>query len=66
MLVSEDLLVGLGSYKSWVDYPYFLDHALVVLRLDKVTRPKAYPFKFNARWLTELEVRILLLLSGMI
>jgi hypothetical protein len=39
VLVSEDLLVGLGLYKSWVDYLYFSDHASVILRLDKVTCP---------------------------
>jgi hypothetical protein len=34
-LVTEDLLVGTCSYKSWVDYPYFSDHAPVLLRLEQ-------------------------------
>jgi hypothetical protein len=59
VLISEDLLVGIGSYKSWVDYPNFSDHALVLLRLDRILLPKSYPFKFNARWILELEVTII-------
>jgi hypothetical protein len=48
--------VGAGRYKSWVDYPYFSDHAPVLLRIDRTSFLKAYPFKFNARWLSESEV----------
>jgi hypothetical protein len=58
-LVVEDLIEGVSRYKLWVDFPYFLDHTHVLLRLDRLTLPTTYPFKFNASWLQEEEVRSL-------
>jgi hypothetical protein len=59
VLVAEDLIASVGRYKSWVDYPFFSDHAPVLLRFDKPSFSTAYPFKFNARWLLESEVSII-------
>jgi hypothetical protein len=58
--VIEDLLAGVCRYKSWVDFPYFSNHAPVLLRLERLMRLTVYPFKFNVDWLQEAEVTSLL------
>jgi hypothetical protein len=52
-LVSEDLLLSVGMYRSWVEYPFVSDHALVLLQLENTPLFKAHPFKFNAQWLLD-------------
>ena len=47
-LVSEDILLSVGLYRSWVEYPFVLDHAHVILQLENTPLFKAYPFKFNS------------------
>lgn len=39
-----------------MDYPYFSNHAPILIRLDRPTFLTAYPCKFNVRWLYEKEV----------
>jgi hypothetical protein len=36
-----------------VEYPFFSDHAPVLLQLDSSHSPSTHPFKFNSSWLTE-------------
>jgi len=36
-----------------VEYPFFSDHASVLLQLDSSHSPSAHPFKFNSSWLTK-------------
>jgi hypothetical protein len=54
-MLSEDLLVSVGLYRSWVAYPYISDHAPVLLQLEITPLFKAFPFKFNSQWLREEE-----------
>jgi len=42
-----------AKYRSWVELPFILDHALVVLQLDYGYNLVAYPFKFNPEFLQE-------------
>lgn len=51
--MSKDLVSSVGRHKSWVAYPYFYDHALVVLQFDDSHRHIAFPFKLNPIWLGE-------------
>jgi endonuclease/exonuclease/phosphatase family metal-dependent hydrolase len=51
ILVSYDLLNEIRIYKSWVEYPFFSDHAPIFLQLDLPSNYKLYRFKFNAHWL---------------
>jgi hypothetical protein len=53
ILVSDDLLTEVGIYRSWVEFPFFSDHAPIFLQLDLPPDYKIYPFKFNAHWLDE-------------
>ena len=39
-----------------MEHPFLSDHAPVLLRIDRNSILKEYPFKFNARWLSEPEV----------
>jgi len=50
-LLTEDLALQVGRIKTWVDYPYFSDHASILLHLDPLSSPKSHPFKFNSSWL---------------
>jgi endonuclease/exonuclease/phosphatase family metal-dependent hydrolase len=56
VFLAKDLLLGVTRYKSWVEYPFILDHAPVFLKLDCQSLPTTYPFKFNSSWLCEEEV----------
>jgi len=47
-MVSEGLLLNIKLYRSWVEFPFVLDHAPILLQLENTTQPKAYPFKFNS------------------
>jgi exonuclease III len=58
VLVSEDLLIDVGFYRSWVEFPYISDHAPVLLQLELPPAFKIYPFKFNEQWLNEKEFTI--------
>jgi hypothetical protein len=56
--LSEDLLNNVGSYRSWVAYPYLSDHAPVILQLENNLHSTTYPFKLNLMWLREEEFSI--------
>jgi hypothetical protein len=45
-LVTEDLVLDVQIFRSWVEFPFVLDHAPILLQLEKISCPKAYPFKF--------------------
>jgi hypothetical protein len=51
--VSEDLISSSVRYRSWVDYPFISDHALVLLQLGLSSSTVAHPFKLNPTWLRE-------------
>jgi hypothetical protein len=40
---------------SWVEYPFFSDHAPIFLQLRSPDRLISPPFKFNHNWLTEVD-----------
>jgi hypothetical protein len=46
-LISEDFLASTDIYQSWVEYPYILDNAPILLQLDLLTTHLFYPFKMN-------------------
>jgi hypothetical protein len=50
-LIAKDLLAGIGLYRTWVEYPYISDHALIVLQLELPPLYKSFPFKLNPYWL---------------
>jgi len=50
-LISEDLFHNVTLYKTWVEFPYVSDHALIILQLENSSLPKSYNFKFHSQWL---------------
>jgi len=54
-LVAEDLLIDIGLYRSWVEFPYISDHAPILLQMELPPAYKIYPYKFNAQWIIEKE-----------
>jgi hypothetical protein len=52
-LVVGDLISDIGLYRSWVEYPFISDHALIFLQLEVSPIYKHFPFKFNLHWLQE-------------
>jgi hypothetical protein len=54
-LVAEDLLIDIGIYRSWVEFPYVSDHAPILLQMELPPAYKIYPFKFNEHWIHEKE-----------
>jgi hypothetical protein len=53
VLVSKYLLIEISVYKSWVEFPFFFDHAPICFQLELPPEYKIYPFKFNPQWLNE-------------
>jgi hypothetical protein len=51
--ISEEFLSVVGIYRSWVEYPFISDHALILLQLELPPLYKAYPFKLNPQWILE-------------
>jgi len=49
--VSKFLLAEVELFRSWVEYPFILDHAPVLLQLEIPPIYKAYPFKLNSHGL---------------
>jgi hypothetical protein len=54
-LVADGLLASTGLSSSWVEFPFFSDHALVLLQLQLTEQPRSSPFKFNHSWLTSTD-----------
>jgi hypothetical protein len=54
-IVAEDLLLDIGLYRSWVEFPFISDHVPVLLQLDLPPVYKTYPFKFNPQWIKDPE-----------
>jgi len=52
-LVSEDLLLEVSLYRSWVEFPYVSDHAPILLQLENTSLQKVHPFRFHSQWLAE-------------
>jgi hypothetical protein len=50
-LISDSFISNTGYPSTWVEYPYFSDHAPVFLKLNLPIRHFSYPFKFNQHWL---------------
>lgn len=46
-LISDSFFSNTSYPSSWVEYPYFSDHAPVFLTLNLSTRYFSYPYKFN-------------------
>ena len=55
VIVLKNLLTDVGRFRSWVDLPFVLDHAPVVVQFDFQPYPMAYPFKLNPSWLNEAD-----------
>jgi hypothetical protein len=51
-LISGNYLTSAAFPTSWVEYPYFSNHAPILLKLNRPLQPIAYPFKFNHHWLS--------------
>jgi hypothetical protein len=54
-LVAKDLLIDIGLYRSWVEFPYISDHAPILLQMELPPAYKISPYKFNAQWIIEKE-----------
>ena len=54
-LLSEDLVLSTGIFRSWVEYPFIYDHTPIFLQLDLPPVYKAIPFKFNPVWKNDKE-----------
>jgi hypothetical protein len=54
-LISEHLISTEDRIRTWVDYPFLSDHALIFLQLDSSIHKIAYPFKLNSGWLLEAD-----------
>ena len=59
-MVSEDLLNEVDIYRSWVEFPFISDHAPILLQLELPPSYKIYPYKFNAQWIIEEFVDIVI------
>jgi hypothetical protein len=51
-LVADSYLSSSVLPSSWVEHPFFSDHAPIFLQLRPSTRFYSTPFKFNYHWLT--------------
>jgi hypothetical protein len=58
-LIAEELLLGIGVYRSWVEYPFISDHAPILIQLEMPPRYKVFPFKFNPQWLKDQDFHLL-------
>ena len=54
-LLSKDLVLSSGIFRSWVYFPFISDHAPILLQLDLLPVYKAIPFKFNPVWQNDKE-----------
>jgi len=54
-LLSEDLVLSTGIFRSWVEFPFISDHVSILLQLDLLPVYKAIPFKFNSVSRTDKE-----------
>jgi hypothetical protein len=54
-LVYEEILSKVGLYRSWVEFPFVSDHALVIFQMELPPTYKLFLFKFNAEWLINKE-----------
>jgi len=52
-LLSKDLVLSSGIFRSWVEFPFISDHVPILLRLEVPPMYKEIPFKFNPVWLSE-------------
>lgn len=57
ILVAEDLLSAVGSYRSWVELSFISDHAPVVAQLDFTQSRVVFTFKLNPTWMEELDFK---------
>jgi len=64
--ISEDLLVSVGIYKSWVEYPFISDHAPIILQRELPPLFKAYPFKLNPLWILDRSLILLAIIFEII
>jgi hypothetical protein len=51
--VVEDLITSSMRYRTWVEYPFMSNHALVLLQLGVGVPVVTHPFKLNPVWLRE-------------
>jgi endonuclease/exonuclease/phosphatase family metal-dependent hydrolase len=54
-LVADGFLSTSGLPSSWVEFPFFSDHAPILLQLRLTELPRSPPFKFNHSWLTSAD-----------
>jgi len=52
-LLSEDLVLSSGIFRSWVEFPFISDHAPILLQLEVSPVYKEIPFKCNPIWWSE-------------
>jgi hypothetical protein len=60
-LLTEDLALQDGRIRTWVDNPYFSDHARSFYNWILNRFLKAFPFKFNSSWLLESDFNTIVL-----
>jgi hypothetical protein len=51
-LISDGFLSSTGFPTSWVELPFFSDHAPILLQLNLPLLHNSFPFKFNHHWLS--------------
>jgi hypothetical protein len=54
-LISVHLISTEDRICTWVDFPFLLDHASIILHLDSSSHKISYPFKLNLDWLLEVD-----------
>jgi len=52
-LISDRLISTEDRIRSWVNFPFLLDHAPIIPHLDSSPHKIVYPFKLNSGWLLE-------------
>jgi len=54
-LISDHLISMEDRFRTWVDFPFLSDHALIFLHLESSPHKITYPFKLNLGWLLEFD-----------
>jgi hypothetical protein len=60
-LVADGYLSSSGLPSSWVEHPFFSDHAPILLQLRPPATLRSSPFKFDHHWLTTADYNAIVL-----
>jgi hypothetical protein len=58
-LISENYMTSAFFPSSWVEYPFYSDHAPILLKLNSPLLSLSIPFKFNHHWLESADYNAL-------